>query len=169
MRYSYEHSGKTINPCPGFIEELSLLVPVGAKRFLEWGAGCSTLLFQDLARERGGDVLTMEHDPNWLTSVAKRLNYGGSNIVLQDLDGPRQSQIDQGLHYASYPVDKGPFDFIMIDGRRRVECAVAALACSHKDTVIVLHDYRRARYQTLRYLYSFQDGPQFRRLIKGGK
>lgn len=141
MTYSFQHQGHTISPVSGFMDELKSLIPDSARNFLEWGAGCSTLLFQDLAKERNGSVLTMEDDPNFLTSVSRSLDYSGSHIVLQDLMGPRTSQKDAGTNYATYPVSTNKkFDFIMIDGRRRVECAIAALSVLHQNTTIILHD-----------------------------
>jgi hypothetical protein len=56
-----------------------------------------------------------------------------------------------------------PFDFIFIDGRRRLECALVASLLCHPDTVVVLHDYRRSRYQPVKVIYDIvEDGPQFR-------
>lgn len=169
--FAYDHHGRRIEPQPGFIDELSSLIPATASRFLEWGAGCSTLLFQKIASERGGSALTVEHDPAWYESVRKSIWYPQSVIALADLDGPRLSQSDAGLHYASYPTTRHgvPFDFILIDGRRRVECAINALSFAGPDTVIVLHDYRRTRYQALSHVFDFVDGPQFRKLVKRGK
>src|SRR5512138_3667602 len=126
--FTFEHNDKEIKPVPGFMEELASHIPDTAKNFLEWGSGCSTLFFQELARHHGGTLLSMEHDLRYLTSISKKLNYEGAQIVLQDLEGPRQSQHDQGYNYATYPLKDGKkYDVILIDGRRRVECAVAAL------------------------------------------
>lgn len=166
MKYSFAHGIRTIQPVPGFIEELKAAIPGDATRFLEWGAGCSTLLFQEIARERKGTSFTVEDDPNFLVSVGGQLDFPGSEIVLADLTGPRFGQDDKGLNYGTYPTSKGvTYDVILIDGRRRVECAVVALALSHPGTVILLHDYRRSRYQVLSRLFKFHDGPQFRRLL----
>lgn len=163
--FYFEHNDKEIKPVPGFMEELSSLIPDTAVDFLEWGAGCSTLFFQELARHHGGTLLSVEHDQKYFKSIEKKLNYPGAKIVLQDLEGPRQSQSDQGYNYATYPISKGKkYDVILIDGRRRVECAVAALLCAHKDTVILIHDYRRLRYQLVNLFYDVEDGVQFRKL-----
>jgi len=57
----------------------------------------------------------------------------------------------------------GKFDFIFIDGRRRMECAFVAALLASEDAVIVIHDYRRNRYQTILSLFDVvEDGPQFR-------
>jgi predicted O-methyltransferase YrrM len=164
--FTYEHEGKEMRPVPGFLEELASYIPDTAKHFLEWGGGCSTLYFQELARKQGGTSLTLEHDLKFFTSIARKMDFDGAEIILQNLEGPRESQKDQGLNYATYPLSREKkFDVILIDGRRRVECAVAALLCAHKDTVILMHDYRRLRYQLVNIFYDVEDGAQFRKLI----
>ena len=44
-----------------------------------------------------------------------------------------------------------------------MECALVASLLCHEDSVVLLHDYRRARYQVARAFYDIvEDGPQFR-------
>jgi hypothetical protein len=44
-----------------------------------------------------------------------------------------------------------------------MECAMVATLVSHSGTIVILHDYRRARYQSVRLLFDIiEDGPQFR-------
>jgi predicted O-methyltransferase YrrM len=165
--YAFMHAGMRIRPAAGFITELRSLIPPHAKKFLEWGAGCSTLLLQEIARARKGDLLTIDHTEEYLDSLSTRLDPIVTRWRLLDLTGPRRGQDDQEPNYASFPLAlRETFDFILIDGRRRVECAVTALAVAAPGAVVTLHDYRRARYQTVSLLWDVTDGPQFRRLRK---
>jgi hypothetical protein len=81
-----------------------------------------------------------------------------------DLKGPSESQSDRGYNYSTYPIALGKkFDLIFIDGRRRMECAFIAALVSTPASVVILHDYRRERYQPIMSLFeSIEDGPQFR-------
>lgn len=81
-----------------------------------------------------------------------------------DIIGPRESQSDICLNYSSLPLHfNNQFDLIYIDGRRRVECALTAALISHENTVVVVHDYRRYRYQHMLALFDvILDGPHFR-------
>jgi len=165
--YEFEHNGVCIRPVRGFISELRKCIPVDAKNFLEWGSGCSTLLFQEIARKRGGRVLTLDHTPDYLESLSTELDPAVTRWECLDLIGSSKGQRDPGLNYGTFPlgVDQ-TFDFILIDGRRRVECSVTAHSVSSPHTVTVLHDYRRERYQAMSVLWDFIDGRQFRMLKK---
>ena len=71
--YEFEHNGVGIKPARGFIAELKQCIPADARNFLEWGSGCSTLLFQEIARKRGGHVLTLDHTADYLESLSTKL------------------------------------------------------------------------------------------------
>src|SRR5215207_445590 len=74
------------------------------------------------------------------------------------------SQSDPELAYSTSPLLLGEvFDFIYIGGRRRMECALTSALLAHEETIIVLHDYRRGRYQPIRALFDIvEDGVAFR-------
>jgi hypothetical protein len=86
--------------------------------------------------------------------------------MLKCLDrvGPTRSNSDQELNYSTFPLSlKKTFDIILIDGRRRMECAFIAATLCHEKTLVILHDYRRARYQPVLALFDVvEDGAQFR-------
>jgi hypothetical protein len=81
--------------------------------------------------------------------------------------GPCVDDRDTGLNYSTYPLSLGrQFDFIFIDGRRRMECAMMALLMARPDTIVAVHDYRRTRYQPVHAFYRIiEDGPQFRVMV----
>ena len=151
-----------------FLPELLRVVEThapDARSFLEWGTGLSTLLFARIAAERGGSVTTIDHEEPYVRSVMSRLGPGAPvRSIIADLTGPKLSQEDPGLNYSTTPLGlEKTFDFFLIDGRRRMECALTAAALSQPSTVVVLHDYRRGRYQTVKVLFEvIEDGPQFR-------
>lgn len=133
---------------------------------LEWGSGVSTLVLSELvSQNEKGFLLTIDNDKNYLTSVVDAIDNKKRVVALGiDLIGPRESQSDVCLNYSSYPLRFAEeFDVIYIDGRRRMECALTAAIISHEDTVVFIHDYRRARYQTAMALFDvIEDGPHFR-------
>lgn len=140
-------------------------VPSSAKNYLEWGAGYTTKMVIEHIGERDVDMfVTIDNNSSYLRDVVKDLTSPYLHPVPISVDGPCRSDRDKGYNYSSYPLSLNrKFDFIFIDGRRRVECAfVSSLVC-HDDTVVVMHDYRRERYQSVRALYDvIEDGVQFR-------
>lgn len=167
----FEHQGQRISAGAfglSFLPELLRVVTVwapSAGSFLEWGSGLSTLLLARVAAARGGRLTTLDHDAAYQRSVLDRLS--GSEPVtalVEELRGPQRSQRDTGLNYSARPLALGDsFDFILIDGRRRMECALTAFLLSSPETLVAIHDYRRARYQGLALLFeTLEEGEQFR-------
>jgi hypothetical protein len=133
---------------------------------LEWGAGFTTRVLVEYARETNANLLlTIDDKPDYLNDVIAPfgpLPFLRAEAI--DLTGPRLSDRDPELNYSTFPLSLNKtFDVIFIDGRRRMECAFVAALLSHEDTTVVLHDYRRTRYQHVRALFEIvEDGPQFR-------
>jgi hypothetical protein len=135
-----------------------------ARSFLEWGTGLSTLLLARLAAQRGGSVVTIDHDAAYAGSVLMRLApHAPVRSLIADLTGPKRSQADVELNYGSLPLTLGEFfDFILVDGRRRVECLFTAFVLAQLPTVVVLHDYRRTRYRAVSIFFeTIEAGEQF--------
>lgn len=170
-RYRIEFRGEVRDSeCfgPGFLPELAALVeryvPVGGS-FLEWGSGLSTPLLAEIVERRGGTLVSVEQDADYARAVLA--NVRSPHVVqsiIADLTGPKLSQADTGLSYSTWPLGLGRgFDFILIDGWRRVECALMAFILSGPTRWVALHDYRRTRYQPVSVLFDIlEDGPHFR-------
>jgi hypothetical protein len=153
---------------PGFLPELAALVeryvPAGSS-FLEWGSGLSTQLLAEIVDRRGGTLVSVEQDADYAQAVLAHVRSPHVvRSIIADLTGPKLSQADTGLSYSTCPLGLGRgFDFILIDGRRRVECALTAFILSAPPTIVALHDYRRTRYQLVSVLFDIlEDGPHFR-------
>ena len=169
--YQFEYKGVVTKPDfygADFLLELRRIVESYAPRktnyFLEWGSGLSTLLLAEIVTERRGHLVTIDNDPPYLEAVSKAVQDQSVITALAlDLIGARNNQSDPELNYSTQPLsfDRN-FDFILIDGRRRLECAYSSLLLVERDSVVVLHDYRRTRYQVVHSFYdTIEAGPQF--------
>lgn len=137
-----------------------------ARSFLEWGAGFTTRMIVDHVGDRQADLfVTIDDNGEYLDKVVEPMrDREWLHPACMPRVGPCVDDRDTGLNYSTYPLSLGrKFDFIFIDGRRRMECAMMALLLTHPDTVVVIHDYRRTRYQPVLGFYRVvEDGPQFR-------
>lgn len=144
---------------------LSQVKPV-TRSFLEWGAGHTTLAVLQMRESLPVDhFLSIDHNQAYLNRLVSQLPaWNGFHPVCRDLTGPTLNEPDDEFTYSTYPLSwKRRFDFIFIDGRRRLECAFVATLLCHPESLVVLHDYRRARYQPVKALYDIvEDGSQFR-------
>lgn len=144
---------------------LKQYVPPSAKNYLEWGAGYTTkMVVEHIGRSEVDMFVTIDNNASYLRDVVKDIESSYVKPISISIDGPCLSDRDAGYNYSSYPLSLSrKFDFIFIDGRRRVECAFVASLICHDETIIVMHDYRRQRYQSVRALYDVvEDGVQFR-------
>jgi hypothetical protein len=145
---------------------LTQFVKPVTRSYLEWGAGNSTLAIVEWRSSLAVDrFYSIDHNRAYLDDLVKQIPpWSGFFPICADLVGPRAGNRDPELNYSTLPLSlEPPFDFILIDGRRRLECAFVASLMCHPDSVVVLHDYRRGRYQPVRALYDIlEDGSQFR-------
>jgi hypothetical protein len=143
------------------------------RAFLEWGTGNSThAIIQWHDTLRVDRFYSIDHNEAYVTQLLPQFpKWDGFHPIIAHPIGPKASDRDQGLNYSTIPLTlESQFDFIFIDGRRRLECAFVASLLCHLDTVVVLHDYRRRRYEPMRAIYDvLEDGSQFRvmRLRRG--
>ena len=154
---------------PVYISEfrrvLGTYAAAGVCSILEWGSGLTTQILVEHAARLPDFELLLSIDSNaaYQEAVfAARERPAFLQTAALDLIGPQS--LAPELPYATYPLRLGrKFDLIFIDGRRRMECAfIAALLC-HEKTVIVVHDYRRLRYQPILALFDLiEDGKEFR-------
>lgn len=110
-------------------------------------------------------LFSLDCAPDYFVALRQTLpNWDAFHPFCIDLMGPKASDRDPELNFATFPLSlDAQFDMIFIDGRRRMECALTAAQLCRPDTVVALHDYRRARYQGVRLLFDIvEDGTQFR-------
>ena len=133
---------------------------------LEWGTGHTTLeLLPRLDRIGCRLFVTIDDSRDYVDEVFRGIEpRSWLRSVVQDRVGPKLSRADPELAYSTYPLLVGHrFDFIYIDGRRRMECALVAALLAHEETIVVIHDHARSRYQPIRALFDIvEDGKQFR-------
>lgn len=115
------------------------LLRVRPRSIVEWGPGMSTEIMLKHAPE--AKILSIEHDEAWLEVARQKF---GERIILE-----HQRCDNRISSYASNVIDKGPFDFAFVDGRRRVECVLTALTCLNPGGVVLLHDICRINYMRI--------------------
>ncbi len=103
------------------------------KTVFEFGAGYSTLFYATKVKA----VISIDHDKSWITSLKKRVL---GNVTLSHYN------LESGYETSINTHDK-LFDFIIIDGRRRVDCIRNSFNRIRSNGVIVLDDSEREHYQ----------------------
>lgn len=130
----------------------------------EWGSGSSTFFFAKRIKE----LISVEHNQQWYQKVSQQIQQANlSNVHLKfihvqypekhlDKDGfqvaATPSQVEAYKEYYSF-IDQYPdnyFDFILIDGRTRVQCGKHAIPKLKPGGMLVLDNSERARYQELK-------------------
>jgi hypothetical protein len=149
-----------LDPATSHLPELRAIArsagtPTGL-RVLEWGSGLSTAVLADEVASRGsGVVLTIDHHSTYQQDVLRSLaNRHVVHAVAKELDGPLTPDSFPSAAESNYGTCAlevaGPWDLIVVDGRRRAECCLVASLVASEDTIVALHDYRRFRYQPIR-------------------
>jgi hypothetical protein len=126
------------------------------RRCLEWGSGFSTLRFASLLPP-DAHWLSLEHDRGWHDRVlGMAAATGGAHATIELhcvppnhepwTDANRDGSATDFADYIAFPANRGPFDFILVDGRARIECMAAARDLVHPDGLVLLHDANRAFY-----------------------
>ncbi len=136
-----------------------------ASRFLEWGSGVTTSILCEVARTRTSPfVLSIDHTASYQRQVAAGVpKHPFLHLRTLDLEGSSYSQFDLSPSYSSYPLYLGlTFDVIFIDGRRRMECALTAAQCLNDNGIVILHHWRRSRYQGVLSIFNVErEGTEF--------
>ncbi len=126
------------------------------RRCLEWGAGFSTLRFTSLLPP-DAHWLSIEHDRAWhgrVQDMAATAEGARARIELYWVPPNREPWSDANgdgsaedlADYVAFPAQRGPFDFILVDGRARIDCLLAARDLVSPDGFVILHDANRAYY-----------------------
>lgn len=106
------------------IEYLSQL-DHGDSHVFEFGSGNSTLFWG----RRAKSVISVENDPDWSREIATRVGRAPIELrLVENLDD----------YAATIRKADGPFDLIVVDGRRRYSCAREALSRLRPGGLIVL-------------------------------
>lgn len=130
----------------------------------EWGSGSSTVFFAQRIKK----LVSIEHNEAWYKKVKSslkekkfdnveyhfiKINYPDQHL---DKDGYQaalnENQTNAYRDYFSF-IDRFPdeyFDFIVVDGRARVECGFHAIPKLKPGGVLVLDNSERIRYQPLK-------------------
>ena len=106
-----------------------------SKDLFEYGAGNSTLYFSNYFKS----VYSVEHDKSWYNKLSETAP-NNSKIFY--------SQLDYNEVYSKF-ISKfnKSFDFIVVDGRDRVNCIKNSVGCLKDDGCLVLDDSERSSYQ----------------------
>src|SRR5690606_16971409 len=106
-----------------------VLLNIRPKKCLEWGSGYSSLIFPELVDP---DLwLAIEHDRDWAKEIGDKNKHKNVKIAFVAPEIPgwnnREDWKKDGTYsefksYIEYPSAQAPYDFIMIDGRARVDC-----------------------------------------------
>ena len=116
-------------------------------KVLEWGSGLST---PEISTQVDF-LVSIEHNTEWYEKIKSLLSGGNITNCKYLLRPPNPEgigEIGDGenlyvnfKNYVDSPIDEGPFDIILIDGRARVSCASKCHLLGHKDTIVFIHDF----------------------------
>lgn len=114
---------------------------------LEWGPGRSTLMMVKTCPE--AEIYSVESEWRYFLLAGKDYE-----------DNPKVHFIysKPNSNYVHPPILQGlKFELVFVDGRRRVDCLVAALDFVSDDGVVILHDADRKEYRVGTSLYRIID------------
>ena len=103
-------------------------------RGFEWGSGRSTIWLA----ERIGSLVSVEHSPDWHRRVQANLKAKGVKNVECYLC---QDEVEYCKVASKYPSES--FDFCLVDGVARDECALAAISLVKPGGIVIVDDYNR--------------------------
>ena len=133
---------------------------------LEWGSGGSTIFFA----KRVQSVVTIEHDPEWYSTLFQQLRQDNIRNVRLVLCPPEESETRdetytstdvayKELSFRSYAeaIDRYPerfFDLVFVDGRARQACIRHASGKIRPGGYLLLDNSDRSHYQSEKTLLS---------------
>ena len=118
------------------IDQLAERIGPGSHVF-EYGGGGSTLWFLD----RGATVVTVEHHPGWADHLQREVTGDGWTLLQRGLEDDAAAYVDAIGEY-----DDDSFDLVVVDGRERARCAIAASAKVRPGGWLIVDDVDRERY-----------------------
>ena len=116
-------------------------------KVLEYGSGQST---KEIA-QKVKSIISIEHQTNWYNQLVNDIPNNCKLILktpdLHYIEGGDCGTYEQFKSYIELPINYGPYDLILIDGRARVSCASIVHKMANEDTLIFIHDYHREEYK----------------------
>jgi len=128
------------------------------KKCLEWGTGYSTIYFQKFINN-DSKWLSIEHDSDWAQSIRSINNNHNVEIInVEPNHFPWSDEYGDGSYsdlkdYIKFPKNRGPFDFILIDGRARKFCLIESYNLITSLGIVIMHDANRKRYHDIYNLF----------------
>lgn len=123
---------------------------------LEWGSGGSTVYFSRIVHK----YYSIEHDPAWYNAVKHELTEKNITNVSLFLSTRTRGNTPAEI-YGDYIATAGKMKInpskVLIDGRCRRRCAIAALDFIGNDTVVFIHDFKREYYHSVLDYYYIVD------------
>jgi hypothetical protein len=131
----------------------------GTRKYLEFGCGGSTILAAEMGLPK---LYSVESDKFWADEVrnsplVKPLVEQGDYLVKWVDIGPTKewghpADPATAIKWPNYSTAiwreiSGPPDFILVDGRFRLSCALQSIARCSDVTKIAVHDFERKQYQ----------------------
>lgn len=128
---------------------------------LEYGSGISTIYFA----RKTGNLVSIEHDKIWhehIRTLLAKSKLSNVNYILISPDRPEskkkienrcKAEFDsENMNYKAYfeymsSFPENHFDFILIDGRARVECSRRAIDILKSGGIFILDNSERTRYK----------------------
>lgn len=131
---------------------------VNIRTYLEWGSGGSTSNFAQFASEK---AFSIEHNKAWYEKMLPelsshplltRLEYRLVHVPRGQKGWGQVHEFEEGTYipFKDY-VDEierlkvANIDFVLIDGRARIDCAIKLLSFIRNDSIVVLHDSERLK------------------------
>lgn len=108
-------------------------------RVFEYGSGHSTLWYAKKVKE----IIAVEHDDVWQAKVSSELPTN-ARVIFRQLENGYTSEIS---HH-------GTFDIVIVDGRRRAECAHSILTALKPDGIIVWDDSDRSDFLDCKEIFT---------------
>lgn len=142
------------------------------KRCLEYGSGYSTLYFPRFL-DRDAKWISIEHEHGWHKLIEQKLkedpmvDYHCVPPNADEWEG--DGTYEQFKDYVDYPKSLGgKFDFILVDGRARTDCAIQMLEQLSEDGILLMHDANRSKYHFALSGYAFNKIIEDHRKNAGG-
>jgi hypothetical protein len=116
-------------------------------KVLEYGSGSST---KEIAK-MVDHITSVEHQIDWYNELVNDIPINCRLILktpdLEYVEGFECGSYEQFSSYIEAPIEYGPYDIILIDGRARVSCASIVSKMATDNTIVFVHDYDRIEYK----------------------